>query len=165
MPVQFTKSKVDAGTVYEVSITALQPVGAPASMGFSIQVPEGERAIFYGGRIGKNNYAAGRTINGQIFNLDSSNREYLMFTESLDNQEISLGHLLDPAAAPGVNNEGLPSMPYEMFEGQEMRILGASLVNAETLSGRFYFATRAKLLDIGAIGTGVTLSVETQIQA
>ena len=157
---------IPTGVIRQVHIVATQPVGAPDPMGFTITVPEGERGMLLGGAIGPDDYAAGRVVSAYLFPSVGADRIYSLGVDTVDNQEITLAPIIinQDGTSRVPNTIGVPYMPFILPELSYIQVQGVALANTETLSGIFWIAIRMLPLTIAAIGTGVILSTNTQLQ-
>ena len=144
---------------------ATQPVGVPASMGYTITIPDGERGLFLGGRIGPDNYGAARFIECDIID-GGALPIFRLVNQNLDNQSVYFPSVL--VSITKTNNTisvlGVPYMPLLLLQAWVIRVRGGSLANTETLSSKFHIATRVFPPTIAAIGAGVNLTTETALQ-
>ena len=159
---QTVKTLIPAGIIWFLNLVATQPIGAPASMGYAIDIPEGERGLFLGGRTGLDNYGAARTVNIGLQLGAAHKGFYSLGTDSVDNQPVILAPSLVSITevAMTIGTLGIPFMPYILPSQTRIQVTGASLANAETLTGVFLIATRAFPPTVTIIGTGVTMTTE-----
>lgn len=162
---QVEKILIPTGIIWECKQVATQPVGAPATMGYVLTIPEGERGLLMGGRMGADNYGAGRTI---VVTLDrpAGSALYRIASAALDNWTLAISPTLTSitVTAQTQNVIGIPYMPYVLPELTEITINGLSLANAETVTGNIFIATRAFPPQATIVGTGVTLTTNTILQ-
>lgn len=154
---------IPTGPIWQFFVDVTQVVGAPTPMGFLVEIPEGERGLFLGGRVNKNNYGAARDITVALDVTGSSASVYTIGVDGIDNQEITLGHTLSnlTEVASTIGVIGLPNMPFLMTEKSELKFSGASMANAEVLGATFWIATRILPPIITPFGAGVTVTTET----
>ena len=160
------KTLISAGIIWEIDVVATQPVGAPASMGILMLIPEGERGLLLGGAIGADNYGAGRVISAILRKNGVSSGYYTLLADTIDNQILNITPIITNISSTTTTPSvvGLPYMPFIIPELVNIQIIGASLANAETLTARIWLATRVFPPTISANGTGVTLTTNNITQ-
>lgn len=156
---------IPTGIIWHCDQVATQPVGVPASMGYTLTLPAGERGMLLGGVFGPDNYGANRTITA-VVNITGA-KIGIIANLSMDNARIFGPPVLtNPSTA--VNSTaaslGLPYMPFILPESSVIQVTGASLANTETLTGNILIATRILPPISAAIGSGVTLTTDTILQ-
>jgi hypothetical protein len=159
---------VPRGTIWHVMIVATQPVGAPATMGMQIDIPEGERGLLLGGVIGPDNYGAGRAITLQLQHDRAGTpfNTYILAVDTVDNVQIVFPPILTSITETTItaNVLGVPYMPFILQEKARLRLTGASLANTETLTMNVFIATRIKPPTTAAEGAAVTLTTNSILQ-
>lgn len=163
---QIQNQIIPRGVIWEHNIKTTQPAGAPSPSGFKIQLPEGERGIFYGILIGTDDYGAGRVIQATIRNVTTGNILYHIATDTIDNEFLRGPPILASITETSITLDtmGLPYMPFLLTEKHEIRIVGTSLVSAETLTAVLYIATRILPSVITAVGAAVVVTTNTAFQ-
>lgn len=165
---QMEQMLIPTGTIWHILQVATQPVGVPATMGFNITIPEGERGLLLGGVIGQDNYAAGRAITVQLQHNRAGTpfNTYILGVDTVDNIFIALAPILVSITetTTTANVLGVPYMPFILPELSRIRITGASLANAETLTGNLFIATRVLPPIVATEGASVTLTTNSILQ-
>lgn len=157
---------IPRGTIWEIITVATQPVGAPASMGYQINIPEGERGLLLGFEIGRDNYGAARAITVDLVTSTFADIIYRLAADSVDNQGIVGPPILSSITETAITVAvlGVPYMPFILVENSAIKVLGASLANAETLTSIVWIATRVFPPTVSIIGAAVTLTTTTLLQ-
>lgn len=155
------------GTIAEISVRALQPVGAPATMGFKILVGGSHMARMglLDFAIGPDNYGAARDIVVAQYTSNSAVNPYLLYAAaSIDNQILTgpeIRRCAVTTTASTVGSLGVPRVPHWIPSSNYITVTGASLANTETLYGVFHVIIIGGCNPtLSAIGTGVTLNIE-----